>query len=226
MSTQIQIDYGKLTDLDLARCIAARDGGAVRLVTQRNNQRLFRVAWSILKNRAEAEDAVQNGYLKGFAAIASFHGASALSTWLTRIVINEALEQRRRQDRRARLESGSLVVMEEYRSRLMQGSETAAPDQTLAREQIRRLLEEAIARLPEDFRLAFVLREIEGCSLEEAAAALGVPPGTVKTRHFRARRRLQNDLDPHLRTALQGTFPFAGVDCQALTDRVLGEFLR
>lgn len=225
MSAQRQVDHHSLGDLELAACIAARDPLAVRLVTQRNNQRLFRAAWSILKDRAEAEDAVQAAYLKGFAAIGGFQGGAALATWLTRIVINEALERRRAQGRRqARLDAGSVVALEEYRDKFMRGSETGSPDGSLARAEIRRLLEAAIGRLPEDFRMVFVLREIEGLSVEEASEVLGVPQATIKTRFLRARRRLQNELDPELKTALEGTFPFAGADCEALTQRVLAAY--
>src|SRR3954453_2937545 len=91
MTARIKPDYGRLDDLALARLVEARDGEAVRLLTQRNNQRLFRAAWSILRNRSEAEDAVQSGYLRALSAIGGFEGRSSLSTWLTRIVVNEAL---------------------------------------------------------------------------------------------------------------------------------------
>lgn len=157
-------DYETLSDLDLTRLMAARDPAAVRLVTQRNNQRLFRTAWSILKNRAEAEDAVQSAYLHALAAIGDFEGRSSLSTWLTRIVINEALGRARTTRRRAaRLDADSIVDLDLYREKFMQGSMTAdRPDSALAREQVRRLLEAAVARLPQDFRTVFVLREIEG----------------------------------------------------------------
>ena len=88
MSALPKLDYDSLDDPTLAQRIALRDPAAVRLVTERNNQRLFRAAWSILKNRTEAEDAVQSAYLRAFAAITSFEGRSSLSTWLTRIAIN------------------------------------------------------------------------------------------------------------------------------------------
>lgn len=225
MSAQPQIDYETLDDLDLAARIAARDPMAVRLVTRRNNQRLFRTAWSVLKSRVDAEDVVQSAYLKAFAAIETFRGGASLSTWLTRIALNEALERRRAGQRRdARLGDGAIVVMEEYRDKLMRGSMHGTPDDGLARAQIRQMLEAAIGRLPQDFRLVFVLREIEGLSVEDAAQALGVPPATIKTRHLRARRRLQQDLDPELRAALEGSFPFAGADCDAMTEAVLRGF--
>jgi RNA polymerase sigma-70 factor (ECF subfamily) len=221
MTARAKIDYEALPDADLARRIAYGDALAVRLVTRRNNQRLFRVAWSILKHRPEAEDAVQSAYLKAFTAIEGFQGASSLSTWLTRIVINEALERRRKHVRDVRRAGDAVVMIEDYEDRFMRGSDALLPDGSLARDQIRLLLERAIARLPDDFRLVFVLREIEGSSIEDAAEALGVPAGTIKTRHLRARRRLQQDLGPELQATLRGTFPFAGADCAAMSDRVV-----
>ena len=222
MTAAAGLDYEKLDDAMLARRLGARDPGAVRLVTTRNNQRLFRTAWSILKSRSDAEDAVQSAYLRAFAAIGEFEGRSSLSTWLTRIVINEALGRKRAARRRlAALGGGSVTMLDDYREKLMRGSMTSLPDGSLAREQIRRILEAAIGRLPDPFRLVFVLREIEGLSVEEAAEALAIAPATVKTRHFRARRRLQEELAPELKDALTGTFPFAGADCEAMTRRVL-----
>jgi RNA polymerase sigma-70 factor, ECF subfamily len=220
-------DQTTLSDLELASRIAARDIAAVRLVTGRNNQRLYRTAWSILKDRSEAEEAVQDGYMKAFNAIKTFVGTSSLSTWLTRIVVNEALDRRRRAQRRSRmLNQESVVVMEEYREKLMAGSASQSPEMALMRRQIAKLLEAAIARLPDTFRPVFVLREIEGLSVEDTAEALQIPEETVKTRLFRARRRLQKELDPELCGTLSETFPFAGADCEAMTERVLTKFCR
>jgi RNA polymerase sigma-70 factor (ECF subfamily) len=216
-------DYGRLDDRALATLAGARDPDAVRLITERNNQRLFRAAWSVLRNRAEAEDAVQSAWLKAFAAIHGFEGRSSLSTWLTRIAINEALgRQRAARRRRARLDAGNVAQLDRYREALMRGSSPGlGPDGEIARAQLRALLEAAIARLPESYRLVFVLRDVEGLNVEETAEALAILPATVKTRHLRARRRLQEDLAPEVRSALSGTFPFAGADCAAMTERVL-----
>jgi RNA polymerase sigma-70 factor (ECF subfamily) len=218
------VDYVGLGDRDLARLCSRRDRGAVHHVITSNNQRLFRTAWSILRNRAEAEEAVQAAYLSAFANIDAFEGRSALSTWLTRIVANEALGRRRaEQRRRRRLEEEGVAVIDSYRETLMRGSDSEAPDAAVAREQVRKLLERAVGDLPELFRTVFVLRDVEGLSSEETAEILGIPVPTVKTRLFRSRRRLQQLLAPELGTALSGTFPFAGNDCAALTERVLAK---
>jgi RNA polymerase sigma-70 factor (ECF subfamily) len=218
--TSVALDYETLTDIELAKLIAQRDSLAVRVVTRRNNQRLYRTAWSVLKDRADAEETVQEGYLKGFAAIDSFAGASSLSTWLTRIVLNEALGRRRSAQRKIRLlREQSIALINDY---LVGGSAAfSSPEADAARGQVAKLLEQAIADLPEAFRIVFMLREVEGLSVEETAEALQIPPQTVKTRLLRARRRLQAALAPTLQDALRGAFPFAGEACEALTERVL-----
>ena len=216
------LDYQSLGDIELARLCAARDRRAIQRVIASNNQRLFRTAWSILKQRSEAEEAVQSAYLHAFANIGSFEGRSALSTWLTRIVANEALGRRRAAERRRRhLEREGVAVIETYRETLMRGSDAESADASVARGEIRKLLEQAVAALPDAFRIVFVLRDVEGLTSEETAEILDIPVATVKTRLFRGRRRLQEMLEPELGNVLSGTFPFAGNDCAALTERVL-----
>lgn len=216
------IDNRHIGDVELAQRCASRDRIAVQHVIVANNQRLFRAAWSILGSRADAEEAVQTAYLLAFAKIGSFEGRSALSTWLTRIVVNESLARRRAEQRRRRnLEQEGVALLDDYRDALMRGSEPDTPDVSVAREQIRKLLEQAVAALPEPFRTVFVLREVEGLSGEETAEVLGLPVATVKTRLHRGRRRLQQMLAPEVGAVLSGAFPFAGNDCAALTEQVL-----
>jgi RNA polymerase sigma-70 factor (ECF subfamily) len=222
MTVRLKLDYAALDDAELARLCASRDADAVRHVLTANNQRLFRAAWSILKDRSEAEEAVQAGYVSAFSSIDRFEGRSSLSTWLTRIVVNEALGRLRSQRRRrASLEAEGVPVLDVYREKWMAGSVTAQPDAAVAREQLRRLLEHAIGEMPEIFRTVFVLREVEGLSVEETAEALDIPAATVKTRFLRARKRLQETLAPDVHEALTGAFPFAGARCAALTERVM-----
>lgn len=222
MTAQPKLDYPALADAELAALCVGRDPEAVRHVLTANNQRLFRAAWSILKDRAEAEEALQAAYVSAFSSMERFEGRSSLTTWLTRIVINESLGRlRSARRRRARLEAEGVPVLDAYREKLMAGSETPLPDAAVAREQLRRLLERAVADLPDIFRTVFVLREIEGLSVEETSQVLDVPAATVKTRLLRAKKRLQEALAPDVHEALTGTFPFAGADCAALTERVM-----
>jgi RNA polymerase sigma-70 factor (ECF subfamily) len=221
----LALEYAEMADVELARCCASGDIAAVRHLVSSNNQRLFRTAWSILKNRHEAEDVLQSSYAKALSAIGAFEGRSSLTTWLTRIAINEALARRRTQERRRKyLEAEGVEVLETYREQLAKGSQAPNPEAEAAREQLRSILERAIADLPENFRTVFVLHEIEGVSVEDAAETLDIPTGTVKTRLMRARRKLQQALAPEVRTALTGTFPFAGLDCARLTERVITDF--
>src|SRR5262249_18711107 len=143
-------DYAALDDAGLVARLLARDAAAVRFLLTRNNQRLFRTAWSILLDRAEAEEAVQDAYLKAFAALPGFRGEAQLATWLTRIVANEALERRRRATRRRReLEGQGVSFIESYREALMRGSEpSSSPEQAVMRAEMARVLERAISRLP------------------------------------------------------------------------------
>jgi RNA polymerase sigma-70 factor, ECF subfamily len=214
MSALAELRYEGRCDLELAADIARRDTGAVRLVMRRNNQRLFRAALQILRNREDAEDAVQSTYLKAFAAIRSFAGRSSLSTWLTRIVTNHALTYARGvRRRRSRLEESEVPILDDYRELLMRGSMSVSPERAVARGQIRQMLDEAIDQLPAPFRMVFVLRQIEELEVGEVAETLGIPAATVKTRHLRARRRLQRVLGPGLRGALSGMFPFDRTAC-------------
>lgn len=216
-------DVADLSDAALHALAVRHDEAAIRVLTQRYNQRLYRVAWGILKNTSDSEEAVQDAYVKAFTARATFDGGSSYATWLSRITINEALERRRGAERRARLlERQGITEMAEYRARLSDSPiSLGSPEETAARAQFAQRLQSAIALLPETFRAVFVLRDVEGVSVEEAAATLGIPPQTVKTRLFRARRRLQQILEPELRAALQEAFPFGGERCAALTEQVL-----
>jgi RNA polymerase sigma-70 factor (ECF subfamily) len=221
-SVQTTLAYRHDDDSELARRCAARDHDAIRQVMVANNQRMFRVAWSVLKNKSDAEEAVQAAYLSAFANIGSYEGRSALSTWLTRIVLNEALgRQRAEQTRRKSLEQRGVSMLDDYRDALMRGSDSDTPDVAFAREQIRMVIEQAVGNLPEAFRTVFVLREIEGLSSEQTAQILDLPVPTVKTRLFRGRKRLQELLAPEVKAVLTGTFPFAGAQCAQMTERVL-----
>ncbi|MCL6730266.1 RNA polymerase sigma factor [Sphingomonas hankyongi] len=222
MTAQHKLDYSSLVDAELAALCVRRDPDAVRYILTVNNQRLFRAAWSILKDRSEAEEVLQVAYVSAFASMARFEGRSSLTTWLTRIVINESLSRlRSERRRRASLEADGVSVLNSYREKLMRGSDTPPPDVAIAREQLRLLLERVVAELPDIFRTVFVLREIDGLSVEDTAGVLHIPPATVKTRLLRAKRRLQQALAPDVHEALTGTFPFAGADCAALTERVM-----
>jgi RNA polymerase sigma-70 factor (ECF subfamily) len=211
-----------LGDRTLAARAAAGDFAVVRLITQRNNRRLFRAAWSVLKDRAEAEDVVQEAYAKALAAIGGYAGEASLSTWLTRIVMNTAIDRKRSLARRAKfLKENRVAELTTYRDQMTAGSAAPSPEALTLRRELKNLLEQAVAGLPEAYRCVFVLRDVEGLSIADVAAALGIPEATVKTRQWRAKRRLRVALEPDFRGALGESVDFAGADCARLTERVL-----
>lgn len=213
----------QISDTELAQRIGARDVAAMRLVMSRNNQRLFRVIWSILRHRPDCEDALQDTYLNAFAKISSFAGRASLSTWLTRIAINCALERKRENARRERdLQQAHVASLAEFRERSLTEEDGPQSEQEKAMQaEISEVLKAAIARLPEDFRIVMVLRDIEGLAFGEVADILQIPVATVKTRAFRARRLVRKELQTRFGAALAGALQFAGENCARMTQRVL-----
>jgi len=210
-------------DPDLARLVAAGDEDAFRVLMRRHNQKLYRTARAILRDDADAEDALQEGWLQAYRAMPGFRGDSKLSTWLVSIVANEALQRRRKVRRAAEVipmsvddETGPGAVPE-----ARDESPSAAPDIQAMRGQMRRLLEARIDRLPDAFREVFVLRAVEEMSVEETAAALGIPEATVRTRFFRARSLLRESLAREVDTAMEGTYEFMGARCEAMANAVI-----
>jgi RNA polymerase sigma-70 factor (ECF subfamily) len=198
-----------------------RDAHAIRLLIQRHNQRLFRIARSIVASDSDAEDALQQAYCSAFTNIEAFRGDAQFGTWLARIVMNEALGRRRRH--RPTME---LAVMEERPDLVAQiipfrNPAANDPETSMAQREIRAILERSIDELPEGFRMVLVARLIEGMSIEETAEAFGIVPETVKTRLHRARRLLRRALERHIGPVLGDAFPFAGQRCERLTATVL-----
>ncbi len=217
------VDTEAIGDAELVHLARQGNGRAFRTIMQRHNRRLYRVARSVLRDDAEAEDVVQEAYLRAFAALTEFRGDAALSTWLTRIALNEALGRLRRRRPIVALESVDAVHQRSgaqiYLFPLM--NTDSDPERMAAQREVRRLLERAIDDLPEPFRVVFVMRDVEEMSTVETASQLGLRPETVKTRLHRARRLLRRALDGKLRSALTDTFPFDGVRCARITDTVL-----
>ena len=210
-----------LSDEELLVRARLRDEKAVRALTLRYNRRLYRVARSILRNDSEAEDVVQETYVRAFTALDLFRGESGFGTWLTRIAMNEALGRLRRQRPTVDWDSHG---EDRIQAEIIQFPGSAAandPERTMARSEIRDVLERSIDDLPDPFRLVFVARVVEGMNVEETAELLGLRPETVKTRLHRARRLLRDTLEGQLGPALTDTFPFDGRRCERLTEMVV-----
>ncbi|WP_299638025.1 RNA polymerase sigma factor [Devosia sp.] len=208
----------------------ARAGGenAIRTLIERNNQRLFRAARSVLRNDGEAEDVVQETYVKAFTALAGFRGEASFSTWVTRIALNEAVSRLRRRRKRSGLEALDAAVSADAGlvSLFPLSLVPLAADKEVARSEMRHVLETAIDGLPEGFRTVFVLRDVEGLTTEETAAQLALKPETVKTRLHRARRMLRAVLEEQMRGSFTDLYPFDGARCAKLGDRVIDRLNR
>ncbi|HVV92143.1 MAG TPA: RNA polymerase sigma factor [Hyphomicrobiales bacterium] len=207
-----------LGEAELAERACRQEPAAFREVMRRHNRRLFRVARSVLGDDAEAEDAVQETYLKAYAALPGYRGEASLGTWLTRIALNEAIGRRRR-----RRDTTDLDILERPAEAKIVPFNPNAPDdpeRSAARRQLRTVIEQAVDTLPEAFRTVFVMRDIEEMSVAETARFLHIRPETVKTRLHRARRLLRKALDAELSATLQDAFPFAGWRCDRVIARV------
>lgn len=222
IDSNLAIDYLALDDGALAARVQGGDRDAFRQVMRRCNQRLYRVVRGVVDDDAEAEDVVQEAYVHAYANIGGFRGESSLATWLARIALNEAYGRLRRRRQSMDIEQVDAVLQAPDRvvpfPNRGGGEDPAA---AAAREQLRRMLEHAVDALPEAFRIVFVLREIEGCTVEETADTLGLRSETVKTRLHRARRLLRNALHDNVAATLGDAFPFLGLRCERMTTAVL-----
>ena len=223
MTATVQtIDYASLAEAELVALAKAGRREAFAAIMRRGNQRLFRVARAVVRDDSEAEDVLQEAYVRAFTRLSDFRGEASIYTWLTRIVLNEAHGRLRK--RRETVELTAVEAAQADTGRILMFPNafgSSDPERDAARAEARRLLERAVDALPEPFRLVFVMREIEECSVEETARTLGVRPETVRTRLFRARRLLRKSLDDQLSGALAGAFPFLGPRCDRITAAVL-----
>jgi RNA polymerase sigma-70 factor (ECF subfamily) len=210
----------RTSERELIGLACSGSGAAFREIMRRNNRRLFRAARGIIGTDWEAEEVVQDAYVRAFGALGTFRQEAALSTWLTRIVINEArgrLRGRREMLPLTALDDTTMGEIIQFPS----GAQNTDPERQTAIREIRILLEGAIDALPAPFREVFILRQVEGLSTEETAHVLSIEPETVKTRLHRARTRLRQALHTQLAPVLTDAFPFEGERCQQLTRNVL-----
>lgn len=198
-----------------------RDEAAIRAIMQQNNRRLFRVARGILRNDGEAEDVVQETYVRAFTRLDTFRGDSTLATWLSRIAMNEALGRLRRERPQVELTSLKPGVLEAQIIQFPQSLNLGDPEKSMAQREIQHVVERAIDDLPEAFRIVFITRVVEGMNVEETAELLGLKPETVKTRLHRARSLLRGNVEKRIGPVVMEAFPFAGKRCERLTETVL-----
>ena len=210
-----------LTDDRLVELVCQNDVTAFEALMRRHNRRLFRVTRSILRDASAAEDAVQETYLRTFTKLASYKPTGRFSSWLTRVALNEALMMRRR-------ERGDTVSLDEIGDEAVMpsdptNSEPPTAEQFVEAAHARALLEHAIDALPDNFRMVFILRAVEGLDVRETAESLGVNSNTVRTRLFRANRLLRGELAKRLHAESTEVFDFGSGRCDAV---VAGVFAR
>lgn len=219
LNLSLRAELGAASDAELVRLALAREPEAFRAIMMRHNQRLYRLARGVVRDEGEAEDVLQSAYLSAFAGLSGFRSDATLSTWLSRIVLNEAFGRLRSARRRptvplpARGEAAEIIPFP--------NTNGDDPERTMAQRQILEFVQRAADALPEAYRTVFIARAVEGLSVEETAGLLGLKPETVKTRLHRARRLLHERLDAEIGPVLLDAFPFAGRRCERLTEAVM-----
>ena len=222
MRTEVALrENARSDESDLVRRALSRDGAAFRTIMERHNRRLYRIARAVLRDDSEAEDAVQESYVRAFANLGTFRGDSSLSTWLGRIALNEALGRLRRRRPAVPIDTMEVLRTDAQIIQFPNAMTAEDPERTMAQREILRLVERATEALPEIFRTVFVTRVIEGMSVQETAELLEIEPETVKTRLHRARHLLRDQLESEIGPVLLDAFPFAGRRCARVTDAVL-----
>ena len=212
------------TDTELVERAKSGDEFAFECIMRRHNRLLFRTARSILKSDAETEDALQEAYLRAWRALSTFRADSKLSTWLVRIVINEALGRlRRRSAQVIPLESVMESIDRHTHESMEENDPNHEPERVAMRSEVRRFIEARIDLLPEAFRTVFMLRAVEELSVEETSAALQIPEATVRTRFFRARSLLREGLSRDVDFAIGDAFSFDGARCDRIVANVLAK---
>lgn len=216
------------TDVELALSAAGGSAMAFETIVRRNNRLLFRTARSVVGDDAEAQDVVQETYLRAFTNLHSYRGESSLGTWLARIAINVAVSAQRKKGRLVQLQESSEAADP---ARLepdmpLYTSDAQAPDAMAERSEARALLQTSIEDLPVIYRSVFMLRAVEDLSVEEAAFCLGVSEDVVKTRFLRARAMLRESLAAKVEACAHETFAFAGARCDAVLANVMAQLLQ
>ena len=211
------------SDAELAARAASGDAPAFETLMRRHNRLLFRTARSILRNDDDTEDALQEAYLRAWRSFAAFRAEAKVSTWLVRIVVNEALGRLRRRGAQVIPMDAAIDIDDEPHDDEpgMEDDADREPERVAMRSELRVLMEKRIDTLPDVFRTVFMLRAVEEMSVEETAAALEIPQATVRTRFFRARSLLREGLSRDVDFAIGDAFAFAGARCDRIVARVL-----
>ena len=211
----------------VARALAG-EPAAFATIMRRYNRLLFRAARGVVHDDAEAQDVVQEAYLRAFTRLQDFRGDAALGTWLARICVHAALDVLRRRARSVAIDPAQAPDQEPLPEHAMPffAPPDDAPDRALARNELRALLESAVQSLPPLYRSVFILRAVQEMSVREAAYCLDISEELVRTRYLRSRAMLRDALGARVEACAESVFPFAGARCDALVQQVLAELRR
>ncbi|WP_348267135.1 RNA polymerase sigma factor [Edaphobacter paludis] len=205
-----------LTDLEIIARVQAGERALYEIIMRRYNQRLYRVTRAILHDDTEAEDVMQDAYVRAYTHLSQFAGRSAFSTWLTRIAVHEALTRLRSRNRHPQ------VDVTEYDGEIsmkMPGT-SSNPEYNASAAQLREFLEEAVLNLPESYRTVIMLRDIEELSTAETAEALDLTEENVKVRLHRGHGMIRSWLFERIGTKAKEAFPFMGIRCDRVVENV------
>jgi len=206
-----------LTDEEVVERVRAGDLALYEVIMRRYNQRLYRVARAILHDDTEAEDVMQDAYVRAYTHLDQFAGRSAFSTWLTRIAVHEALTRLRARNRHQQVD----VTDYDGEISMKMPGKSPDPEQYSSITELRHFLEEAVMNLPESYSTVIMLRDIEELTTAETAAALELSEDNVKVRLHRAHGMVRSWLFERIGTHAREAFPFMGVRCDRVVQGVL-----
>lgn len=221
--TSTELNPGMASDIEIVQRVIGGDTASFELIMRRYNRRLYRIARSVLHNDADAEDVVQDAYVRAYQHLDRYQGRGAFSAWLARIAVNEALGRLRGAEARTQVSFDAPEESEEANYMANLNSTLPSPEMNAARGEVRRLLESAIDALPDAYRMTFIMCGVEEMSIAETAECLDIEPATVKTRYHRARKILQQQLSSLVDSTAGEVFAFDGQRCDRI---VSGVFLR
>jgi RNA polymerase sigma-70 factor, ECF subfamily len=210
----------EITDDEVVTRVLTGETALFEIVMRRYNQRLYRVARSILRDSDEAEDVMQDAYVRAYEHLREFSGAAKFSTWLTKIAVYEALRRAKRRTR-----TPDLTSMELDSIMTNSASHSADPERQAYNDEVRVVLEHAIDGLPDAYRTVFILRVVEGLDVAKTAASLEIGTEAVKTRLHRARTMLRKELQRRAGTAMEHAFPFHLSRCDRVVNGVFRRIL-
>src|SRR3954462_5256278 len=204
-----------MADEEIVERVVAGDVALFELIMRRYNQRLFRIARSILGDDTEAEDVVQEAYVRAYKNLQQFGGRSRFATWLTKIAVYEASARRRKR------RGLQLVAPEAFESSLMVDSSPDGVVDAVSQKELNGVLKAAVEALPIDLRVVFTMRSIEQLSTEDTAECLELTPANVKVRLHRARQQLQSWIDRQIGREARELYMFAGERCDRIVAKVM-----